>query len=127
MDKVRAWPRPIRYGLLSAVIAAMPWPIIVFLLNRHLLWLGSLAPFVIPFPEFVYFPDEYLGPDGHIYIYVLLVFVQTLLLAIAWFFIGWIIGRYTSKTYNAVLVWLGIQLLGYIIPWLLFIFAGGYT
>ena len=118
MNKIRKLPRPILYGAISAIYAFLSWP--VWMLAQAatgrfiiaFLWIGSFAPVFLLYPEL--FED---GPT---------LFV-TIINSIFWFFVGWLIGRYSKKVYVAILVWLGVQLLASFINIIRFIFFVGPT
>ena len=93
MDKIRSWPRWIRYGLISALVA-LTLTIPAFIDDNLTLFLGPFFP-ALPLVKLC-------GPV--IYTPVLLIAVS----ALYWFLIGGLIGKFIKDAIYAGLLWLGI-------------------
>jgi len=99
MDKIRSWPRWIRYGLISALVA-LTLTIPFFISNKSFLFIGPLAP--AGFLILLGGPD--LGTP-------ILFIAET---ALFWFLVGSLIGRYVKSGSRAVGCWLCILILTWI-------------
>ena len=96
MEKIRSWPRWIRYGLISAFVSpilAIPW----FIDSNLFLFIGPLAPAI--------FLMILGGPDLGTPIFFI---AET---ALFWFLIGGLIGTFVKSATIAGALWLFILML----------------
>ena len=96
-DKIRI----IKYGIQSSAISTILAAIYYFLNDFafSLIGLGSLGPLLL------FGKSLYSVSDG----------LLTLIIAICWFLIGIIIGNVTSKRNHAILLWIGCQIVGFVL------------
>ena len=101
MQRIRNWPRWLRFGLLSASVALTLSVIGMQLENDLWMILGGSygLPLFLSIILSLVIPDHPL--QRHIYV----------LITIFWFLIGGLLGRFVMDTRIAVGIWVGIQIL----------------
>jgi len=103
-DKIRSSPRWLRYGLVSGAVASIITYIIFMNPDRMgVLFIGTVAPFL--FLLFTTIPIEL-----HNIVYKELFMIPTIV--VFWTFLGGLLGKYAKNVWIAVLIWLGLQIIG---------------